>query len=157
MDAEVWQQSLDLNLSAHMRMLQQCIPFLAQGFDPAVVIVGSKNVPAPGPGAAAYSVAKAGLAQMARIAALELGEQGIRINTVHPNAVYDTAIWTEEVLQSRASHYGLSVEDYKRANVLGTELNSKDVALSVVSLLSSRFDKTTGAQLPVDGGNDRVI
>jgi NAD(P)-dependent dehydrogenase (short-subunit alcohol dehydrogenase family) len=122
-----------------------------------VVFVGSKNVPAPGPGAAAYSVAKAGLAQLARIAALEWGSKGIRVNTVHPNAVYDTAIWTNEVLASRAAHYGVSVEEYKRSNVLGTELQAADVAETVAALLGSQFDKTTGAQIPVDGGNDRVI
>ena len=157
MDDARWQQSLDINLSAHMKLLRACAPYLSHGFDPAVVFVGSKNVPAPGPGAAAYSVAKAGLAQLARIAALEWGSKGIRVNTVHPNAVYDTAIWTNEVLASRAAHYGVSVEEYKRSNVLGTELQAADVAETVAALLGSQFDKTTGAQIPVDGGNDRVI
>jgi NAD(P)-dependent dehydrogenase (short-subunit alcohol dehydrogenase family) len=157
MDDARWQHSLVINLSAHMKLLRACAPYLSHGFDPAVVFVGSKNVPAPGPGAAAYSVAKAGLAQLARIAALEWGSKGIRVNTVHPNAVYDTAIWTNEVLASRAAHYGVSVEEYKRSNVLGTELQAADVAETVAALLGSQFDKTTGAQIPVDGGNDRVI
>ena len=59
--------------------------------------------PAPGPGASAYSVAKAGLTQLGRVAALELGADGIRVNMVHPDAVYDTGVWTDEVLQSRAA------------------------------------------------------
>ena len=71
--------------------------------------------------------------------------------------MYDTAIWTKEVLASRAAHYGVSVEDYKSANVLGTELCSHDVAEVICALLSDRFAKTTGAQVPVDGGNERVI
>ena len=61
------------------------------------------------------------------------------------------------MLASRAAHYGVSVEDYKRANVLGTELCSQDVAEVICALLSYRFAKTTGAQVPVDGGNERVI
>lgn len=154
---ESWEKSLDLNLSAHMKLLRACIPFLKNGFDPAVVIVGSKNVPAPGPGAAAYSAAKAGLNQLARVAALELGAQGIRVNTVHPNAVYDTGIWTEDVLSSRAEHYGMTVEEYRTNNVLRTELKSADVAAVILALLGSDFAKTTGAQIPVDGGNERVI
>ena len=156
-DEATWQQSLDLNLSAHLRLLRCCEPYLSEGHEPAVVFVGSKNVPAPGPGAGAYSVAKSGMTQLMRIAALELGKKGIRCNAVHPNAVYDTAIWTEEVLASRAAHYGVSVEDYKTANVLGTELGSKDVAEVICALLSKRFAKTTGAQVPIDGGNERVI
>lgn len=157
LDDETWQQSLALNLSSHMKLLRACIPFLERGFRPAVVMVGSKNVPAPGPGAAAYSTAKAGLTQLARVAALELGALGIRVNTVHPNAVYDTALWNDEVLAQRAAHYGKSVEDYRKSNVLGTELNSADVASTLVALLGDEFAKTTGEQIAIDGGNDRVI
>ncbi len=152
-----WEHSVSVNLTSHMKVLRRAIPFLKNGFDPAVVFVGSKNVPAPGPGAGAYSAAKAGLTQLARVAALELGGSGIRVNTVHPNAVYDTAIWSDEVLAKRAAHYGLSIEDYKTSNVLGVELRSVDVAHIVSQLLSRNFSKTTGAQIPVDGGNDRVI
>jgi rhamnose utilization protein RhaD (predicted bifunctional aldolase and dehydrogenase)/NAD(P)-dependent dehydrogenase (short-subunit alcohol dehydrogenase family) len=107
MQDDDWDKSLELNLSSHMKVLRACLPYLHYGFDPAVVFVASKNVPAPGPGAAAYSAAKAGLTQLARVAALECGADGIRINTVHPNAVYDTALWTDEVLTQRAASYGL--------------------------------------------------
>ena len=51
MEDETWTMSLELNLSSHQRLLRYCIPFLQHGVDPAVVIIGSKNVPAPGPGA----------------------------------------------------------------------------------------------------------
>ena len=154
---EEWARSIALNLTAHTRLLKLCIPLLKLGFDPAVVFIGSKNVLAPGPGAAAYSAAKAGLAQVARIAALELGGQGIRVNTLHPDAVYDTALWTDELLDARASAYGMSVEDYKRKNVLRTEVTSADVAEVVFLFAGTRLGKTTGSQIPVDGGNDRVI
>lgn len=157
LDSASWERSMELNLNSHRRLLQQAIPFLRAGFDPAVVIVASKNVPAPGPGAAAYSVAKAGLTQLARVAALELAADGIRVNVLHPNAVYDTALWTEEVLAERASRYGLSVEDYKRANLLGSDVTSSDVATLVLAMLGPAFARTTGAQIPVDGGNERVI
>ncbi len=157
MDSELWQKSMDVNLSSHQRLLQICSPYLQRGIEPAVVIMGSKNVPAPGPGAGAYSVAKAGLTQMARVAALELGKFGIRVNTLHPNAVFDTAIWTEEVLNARAKHYGMSVTDYKTNNLLKTEVTSMDVANLVCALASPLFGKTTGAQIPIDGGNERVI
>ncbi len=94
---------------------------------------------------------------MGRVAAMELGADGIRVNMLHPNAVFDTGVWTEEVLHKRASHYGLSVEEYKTDNVLKTEITSKDVATLVCALAGAAFSKTTGAQIPIDGGNDRVI
>ncbi|MDX8408565.1 MAG: bifunctional aldolase/short-chain dehydrogenase [Mariprofundales bacterium] len=157
MDDTVWQQSLTLNLSAHMQLLRAATPFLKLGIEPAVVINGSKNVPAPGPGAGAYSVAKAGLTQLARVAALELGGDGIRVNTVHPNAVFDTAIWSDAVLQARASHYGMTVEAYKHNNILKKEITSHDVARMMVAMCGATFAATTGAQVPIDGGNERVV
>ncbi|MCX7153313.1 MAG: SDR family oxidoreductase, partial [Proteobacteria bacterium] len=106
---------------------------------------------------AAYSASKAALTQLARVAALEWGADGIRVNTLHPNAVFDTALWTEAVLEQRAKHYGMSVAEYKTNNVLKTEVTSRDVAELAAEMCGPLFAKTTGAQLPVDGGNERVI
>lgn len=157
MDQTVWERSLQINLSSHEQLLQCCIPYLERGIDPAVVFMASKNVTAPGPGAAAYSVAKAGVTQLARVAALELGPKGVRVNVLHPDAVFDTAIWTDEVLENRAHHYGMSVQEYKTKNLLKVEICSRDVAELTCALAGPVFAKTTGAQIPIDGGNDRVI
>ncbi|MBT3265109.1 MAG: bifunctional aldolase/short-chain dehydrogenase, partial [Acidiferrobacteraceae bacterium] len=157
MPEEEWQRSLDINLSGAMHAVRQSIPYLRLGWEPAVVIIGSKNVPAPGPGAGAYSVAKAGLTQLARVLALELAGDGVRVNTVHPNAVFDTAIWTEEVLASRAARYGMSVEAYRKSNLLHQEVTSNDVAAMVCAMAGATFRCTTGAQVPVDGGTERIV
>ena len=157
MDSDHWDRSIRVNLTSQQRLLQACSSFLKLGCDPAVVIIGSKNAPAPGPGAGAYSVAKAGLTQLARVAALEWAEAGIRVNVLHPNAVFDTALWSEQLLQDRAASYGISVEDYKAKNLLGVEITSADVAAMACAVAGPLFSKTTGAQIPIDGGNDRVI
>ncbi|MCB1692040.1 MAG: SDR family oxidoreductase, partial [Pseudomonadales bacterium] len=157
LDEQNLRASLALNFESHATLVRACLPFLKRGFDPAVLLVASKNVPAPGPGAAAYSAAKAALTQFGRVAALELGEHGIRVNTVHPNAVFDTALWSQETIASRAAAYGVTPEAYRRNNVLRTEVSSADVARLLVEIAGPAFAKTTGAQVPVDGGNERVI
>ncbi len=158
LDDAQWRKVMQINLDANLTLLREAYPLLQQALNGGrVAIVGSKNVPAPGPGAAAYSASKAALNQLARIAALEWGSDNIRINSVHPDAVFDTGIWTEEVLQGRAKHYGMTVEEYKTKNVLKTEIKSSDVAELISTICGSAFDKTTGAQVPIDGGNDRVI
>ncbi len=80
-----------------------------------------------------------------------------RIREIYGDTVVDTGLWTEEVLTARARHYGLSVDEYKKNNVLKTEVTSRDVAELAAELCGTLFAKTTGAQIPVDGGNDRVI
>ncbi|MGC1249033.1 MAG: bifunctional aldolase/short-chain dehydrogenase [Spirulinaceae cyanobacterium] len=153
-----WRKVMAVNLDANLALMRESYPFLKlapQGG--RVVVIGSKNVPAPGPGAAAYSASKAALNQLARVAALEWGKDKIRINSLHPNAVFDTGIWTEEVLKDRAQHYGLTVEEYKKNNILQVEVTSHDVAELAAEMCGPLFAKTTAAQLPVDGGNERVI
>jgi NAD(P)-dependent dehydrogenase (short-subunit alcohol dehydrogenase family) len=102
-----WDKVMRLNLDANLMLMREAHPLLKLAPNGGrVVVIGSKNVPAPGPGAAAYSASKAALNQLARVAALEWGADHIRINSLHPNAVFDTGIWTEEVLAARAKHYG---------------------------------------------------
>lgn len=158
MKLDSWQTTMHVNLDANLLLMRELYPLLK--LSPRggrVVVIGSKNVPAPGPGAGAYSASKAALNQLVRVAALEWGQDNIRINTLHPNAVFDTAIWTDKVLQSRADSYGLSIEEYKKNNILKVEVTSHDVAELAAEMCGSLFAKTTAAQVPVDGGNERVI
>ncbi len=153
-----WRKVMAINLDSNLSILREAHPLLkAAPRYGRVVVNGSKNVPAPGPGAVAYSASKAALTQVARVAALEWGADKIRINLVHPNAVFDTGIWTPEVLAQRAAHYGMSVDDYKRNNVLHEEVTSRDVAELIAEMCGTLFAKITGAQVPIDGGNERVI
>jgi rhamnose utilization protein RhaD (predicted bifunctional aldolase and dehydrogenase)/NAD(P)-dependent dehydrogenase (short-subunit alcohol dehydrogenase family) len=158
LEAAEWRRVFSVNLDANLTLLRQCYPLLKLApRGGRVVVIGSKNVAAPGPGAAAYSASKAALTQLARVAALEWGADAIRVNTLHPNAVFDTGIWTDDVLKARASSYGMSVDEYKRNNVLKTEVRSADVGELAAELCGPAFAKTTGAQIPIDGGNERVI
>ena len=153
-----WDKVMRLNLDANLVLMREAHPLLkAAPRGGRVVVVGSRNVPAPGPGAVAYSASKAALTQIARVAALEWGAEGIRVNIVNPHAVFDTGIWTDEVLQARADYYGLTVEQYKKNNVLRVEITSHDVAELVAEMCGPLFAKTTGAQVPIDGGSNRVI
>lgn len=153
-----WRQVQAINVDSAAALLADLHPLLARSpAMPAVTVIASKNVPAPGQGASAYSASKAALTQLARVAALEWAADGIRVNAVHPDAVFDTALWTEDLITERAARYGLTPEEYKRRNLLSVEVTSATVAGVVTELLSERFAATTGAQVPVDGGSDRVI
>jgi len=152
-----WKLDLDINQTTHHKILRECIPYLKLGIEPSVIFMGSRNVGAPGRGAGTYTIAKSGLTQMSRLAAIELSEHNIRVNAVHPDCVYDTDVWSDNIIKERAKQYGLSISDYKRRNLLKTDVSSSDVAELVAFLSSAKSSKTTGAQVPIDGGNDRII
>lgn len=153
-----WQQTFDINVSGAANTLAAAHRVMRHS--PAggrVVIVGSKNVPAPGKGAAAYSASKAALTQLARVAALEWAPDGITVNVVHPDGVFDTGLWSDELIAQRAVSYGLTPEQYRRRNLLGRELASADVGALIAQMCGPAFAHTTGAQIPQDGGSDRVV
>lgn len=155
---EEWRKVLAVNVDAVASLFAVVEPLLRLSpIGGRVAVVASKNVPAPGMGAAAYSASKAALTQLSRVAALEWAGSGIRVNLVHPDGVFDTGLWSEELIAERASKYGMSVEDYKTRNLLKTEVTSAGVARMVAEMCGSTFSATTGAQIPIDGGSDRVI
>lgn len=158
LDRVAWRRTQAVNVDAVADLFAVLQPFLRLAPSGGrVAVIGSRNALAPGPGAAAYSASKAAVTQLARVAALEWAADAIRVNVVHPDGVFDTALWTPELLAERAARYGLSVDAYKRRNLLGVEVTSRDVGEIVAELCGPRFRTVTGAQLPIDGGNERVI
>jgi rhamnose utilization protein RhaD (predicted bifunctional aldolase and dehydrogenase)/NAD(P)-dependent dehydrogenase (short-subunit alcohol dehydrogenase family) len=153
-----WRSVLSINVDSVARLLRELHPLLSRSpIGGRVVVIGSRNVAAPGPGVAAYSASKAALTQLSRVAALEWAGDRIRVNLVHPDGVFDTGLRTPEMIAARAREYGVDVETYRRRNLLRTEVTSADVARAVVALCDDTFSMTTGAQIPIDGGNERVV
>lgn len=158
LDLNTWDRTLAINTTSTIATLKVAHPYLAAAYDGGYVCaIVSKNVLAPGYGAVAYSASKAAMNQACRVAALEWAGDGIRVNMIHPDAVFDTALWTQELLERRAEHYGMSVDDYKKRNLLRAEVTSRKVGDLAASLCSPLFSCTTGAQIPIDGGSDRII
>lgn len=158
LDGETWRRTQAVNVDSVVMLFNKVHPLVRRSpVAGRVVVVGSKNVAAPGRGAAAYSASKAALTQLARVAALEWADDGIRVNVVHPDAVFDTGLWSDELVAQRAASYGMTAQEYKQRNLLHTEVSSATVAKAVVSLCGPAFASTTGAQIPIDGGSERVV
>lgn len=158
LDPEQWRAVMEVNVDAVAYLFAGVHPLLARSpIGGRVAVIASRNVPAPGRGAAPYSASKAALTQLARVAALEWGADGIRVNIIHPDAVFDTGLWNEELLAARAAEYGMTVTEYKTRNLLGREITSAHVARAVAELCGDAFPATTAAQIPIDGGHPRAI
>ncbi|MEU5948929.1 bifunctional aldolase/short-chain dehydrogenase [Micromonospora sp. NPDC047465] len=158
LDPADWQRTMAVNAESVAYLFSRTHPLLALApRGGRVVVVASRNALAPGPGAVAYSASKAAVTQVARVAALEWATDGIRVNVLHPDAVFDTGLWNAELLEARARRYGLTVAEYTRRNLLRTEITSARVGDLAATLCGETFAATTGAQITVDGGNERVI
>jgi rhamnose utilization protein RhaD (predicted bifunctional aldolase and dehydrogenase)/NAD(P)-dependent dehydrogenase (short-subunit alcohol dehydrogenase family) len=153
-----WEKALEVNLTSAFLLTQATMRLMiAQGMGGSLVFMASKNAFAPGEGFGAYSVTKAGLIQMMRIAAIEGGSQGIRSNALNPDAVFDNSqLWAKGIREERAAAHGIKPEEledfYAKRNILHRHVRSSDVAAAAEFLLSDASSRTTGAVIPVDGG-----
>lgn len=148
---ELLRDSLEINLLAHQWFAEATVAVLkAQRQGGFLVFNASKSAFNPGPGFGPYAIAKAGLVALMRQYAVEGGPLGIRANAVNADRIR-TNLLDPTAVADRARARGLTADDYYRANLLGREVTAVDVAEAILMLALAR--STTGAVLPVDGGN----
>jgi rhamnose utilization protein RhaD (predicted bifunctional aldolase and dehydrogenase)/NAD(P)-dependent dehydrogenase (short-subunit alcohol dehydrogenase family) len=126
-----------------------------QGLGGSIVASVSKAALVPGRDAVAYGGSKAALLQALRVAAVELGGDGIRVNAINADQI-ETPLFLQFV-RERAAGRGVSVEEqlavYRARNLLGATLIPPEAVADLAVLLASdRFRFTTGDILTVDGG-----
>jgi NAD(P)-dependent dehydrogenase (short-subunit alcohol dehydrogenase family) len=160
LEPEKFDQIMVVNLKGTFNVIKASVPiFRRQGTGGNIVLVSSKNVFDPGAAFGAYSASKAGAHQIAKIAALELAELGVRVNMVNPDAIFGDAevsskLW-DLVGPERMKSRGLDPEGlreyYRQRNLLKARVLAEHVGNAVVFFASDQTP-TTGATLPVDGG-----
>jgi rhamnose utilization protein RhaD (predicted bifunctional aldolase and dehydrogenase)/NAD(P)-dependent dehydrogenase (short-subunit alcohol dehydrogenase family) len=126
-----------------------------QGLGGSIVASVSKAALVPGREAVAYAGSKAALLQALRVAAVELGPDGIRVNAINADQV-DTRLFRKFVAE-RAASRGVTVEaqleTYRLRNLMGAGLIPPEAVADLAVLLASdKFRFTTGDILTVDGG-----
>jgi len=126
-----------------------------QGRGGSIVASVSKAALAPGKDAAAYGGSKAAMWQALKVAAVELGGDGIRINALNADQI-ETPLFLQFV-KERAAGKGISVEAqlelYRARNLMGASLIPATVVADLAVLLAShKFKYTTGDILTIDGG-----
>jgi rhamnose utilization protein RhaD (predicted bifunctional aldolase and dehydrogenase)/NAD(P)-dependent dehydrogenase (short-subunit alcohol dehydrogenase family) len=155
---EEWERSMAVNATGHFLVSRAAMRILRdQGMGGSIVFNASKNVLSPGKGFAAYSASKAAESQLAKVLALEAAEIGVRVNLLHPDAIFrGTRLWSEELKEERAKAHDVPVEMlevfYAQRNLLKVPVRGSDVAEAALFFASERSSRTTGCCLTIDGG-----
>jgi 3-oxoacyl-[acyl-carrier protein] reductase len=150
-----WDAILELNLKAHLRCSRAVIPYLKASGGGAILFVSSIfGREAGGPGLSIYNTTKSALISAAKIMALELASDGIRVNSLAPGSIrFPGGSWDRRV-QADPEGMKTFVEQNLPVGRFGTVEEVADVA---AFLVSERASLVTGACLNVDGGQSKSL
>jgi len=144
---QLWDQVHQVNLRGCFFAAQKALPLMRRGG--AIVITGSIGSKLAVPGNVVYATAKAGLRAAARILAVELVGQGIRVNMVSPGP-------TETPIINRSGMDPAAVDALRKTMIDHTPMHRmgepEEIARAVLFLASDEASFITGVDLFVDGG-----
>lgn len=154
LDEAAWQKGIDLCLMSHVRLIKAALPHLRKSDSASILTITSYSVKQPIPNLLISNSVRAATAGLTKSLALELGKEGIRLNSILPG-------WTEterveELMSARAELNQTSAEEEKRKQVEQTALrrmgHPEEFANAAVFLVSPAASYITGVLLNVDGG-----
>ena len=133
---DAWDAMMASNVGTVHDALRALLPGMVARTRGAIVVVGSRNVERPwtGANAAAYTASKSAAVALARAAAAEVLEHGVRINAVLPST-----------MDTPANRAGMRTADVSRW------VTTESVAGVIAFLLSDAARDVSGAEIPVYG------
>ncbi len=162
MPVDKWRFALEVNLTGYFLCAREAARIMiAQAMGGNIINISSKSGLEASKNNTSYNATKAGEIHMARGWALELGEYGVRVNSIAPGNVFEgSKIWNPQYIKACAKKYGIKPEEvipfYVSKTALKREIKGQDVADSVVFLCSDKARTITGQVLVPDSGQVMV-
>ncbi len=159
---EEWETVIDVNLSGTWRTVRAVVPaMIAAGNGGSIVIVSSATGLKATPGNGHYSASKHGLVGLTNALAIETGEYGIRVNSIHPYSVATPMVQVEAMAElfGRWPHYlhSFAPMPYRPLSATGESVSTDailpDEVSDVVAWLAGPGSATlSGSQIVIDRG-----
>ncbi len=143
MSDEEWQQVLDVNLTATMRLCRGVLRGMMKARWGRIINISSVVGAIGNPGQGNYAAAKAGMIGMSKSLAYELASRGITVNAIAPGFI--TTAMTDKLTEDQKAGLLQKVP-------MGRMGEPTEIAAAVVYLASPEAGYTTGATLHINGG-----
>lgn len=151
---EAWYKAIESSLLSHVRLIRAALPYLKNSASASVLTITSYSVKQPIPNLVLSNSIRAATVGLTKSLALELGEAGIRFNSILPG--WTTTERVEELMKSRSLLNSTSIEEEMQKQASESPLKRlatpQEFANAAVFLVSPAASYITGTMLSVDGG-----
>lgn len=146
LDLASYSDSIAVNQTGCFLGMRAAARIMKTGGGGSIINISSLSGFRGGPGALAYTAGKFAVRGMTKVAAIELGPLGIRVNSIHPGGVRTPMVTAE------ADKQGIDIDSYFRTLPLGRIGEPEDIARLALFLASDDSAYCTGAEFIADGG-----
>jgi NAD(P)-dependent dehydrogenase (short-subunit alcohol dehydrogenase family) len=147
-DTAVWDRVMAINLRGPFLMVKHVVPHMsARGYG-KIINIGSGSIFHGIPWMLHYVTSKGGIMAMTRVLALELGEHGIRVNTLSPGLTM-----SETLVAENPGHIATARDKVLASRSLKRDAHPQDLLGALIFLAGAESDFMTGQNVLVDGGN----
>jgi NAD(P)-dependent dehydrogenase (short-subunit alcohol dehydrogenase family) len=151
---EHWRESFEVNVLGSLHMTRAVIPQMKEQGSGSIVFINTMSIRTAEVKSAAYASNKSALLTLAQVLARELGEDGIRVNTVLPGHVWGPSLewWFEHLAKKQGTTPQEVYDSVAGEAALRHIPTSAEIADAVVFFASDLSRVVTGQSLDVNAG-----
>jgi sorbitol-6-phosphate 2-dehydrogenase len=157
-DVKRWQAVINVNLVGYMICAKHAVRAMKQQGSGVIIQINSKSGKKGSFKNSAYAAGKFGGIGLTQSLALELAEEGIRVNAVCPGNLLDSPLWVNSLFKQYARNQGITEEEVRQKYVNQVPMKRgctyEDVCNVVVFLASDQSSYMTGQAINVTGGQE---
>lgn len=155
---ESWQAVINVNLVGYFLCAKHAVRVMKPQRSGVIVQINSKSGKKGSSKNSAYAASKFGGIGLTQSIALELAEEGIRVNSVCPGNLLDSPLWVDSLYKQYAKRWGITEEEVRQKYINEVPMKRgctyEDVCNVVVFLASDQSSYMTGQAINVTGGQE---
>ena len=156
---EQWEDAISKCLRSHIYLIESALPYLKQSQSPSILTITSFSVKQPIPNLILSNSVRAATAGLTKSLAIELGEYGIRVNSLLPG--WTSTDRVNEIIRSRTkankTSFAQEIADVTKAIPLARMADPDEIGKAAAFLVSPAASYITGVMLSVDGGINQEL
>ncbi len=157
-DPARWRKVIEVNLTGYFHVARAAVRVMRAQKSGVIIQINSKSGKKGSGKNSAYAASKFGGIGLTQSLALELAEEGIRVNSICPGNLLDSPLWVDSLYEQYSKRWGISKEEVRQKYLDQVPMKRgctyDDVANVMAFLASDESSYMTGQAINVTGGQE---